>query len=165
MKRTFVAGFTALALIGPSLAYAQEQAAPQGSTEQQSWHPNPADLKAFTEARIAGLKAGLQLTADQEKKWPAVEQAIRDMAQSREERMTASRADGKDKDAITRLRTRADAMTQRATQIRKLADATEPLYQSLNDDQKRRLRFLVQMAMGGHHHGGGWGHRHGGWNG
>jgi hypothetical protein len=58
-------------------------------------------------------------------------------------------------------------MTQRAADLRKLADAAEPLYQSLTDDQKHRLHFLVHMAMG--HHGGGWHHggwgHHGGWNG
>jgi zinc resistance-associated protein len=164
MRKTFAAGLTALALIGGSLAYAQEPAAPQGAPQQENWRPSPADLKAFTDARIAGLKAGLQLTPDQEKNWPAVEQAMRDMAQAKQERMKAWREEGKGKDAIARLRASADAMTQRAAEVKKLADASEPLYQSLGDDQKRRLRVLVRMAMDGHGHGG-WRHHRGGWNG
>ena len=42
---------------------------------------------AFTDARVAGLKAGLKLTAEQEKNWPAVETAIRDLAKERADRM------------------------------------------------------------------------------
>ena len=45
------------------------------------------DVAAFTDARIAGLKAGLKLTAEQEKNWPAVETAIRDLAKQRADRM------------------------------------------------------------------------------
>ena len=166
MRRSMIAGLAALALLSPSLSFAQETPGPQGAPEREHWRPSPEDLKAFTDARVAGLKAGLQLTPEQEKKWPAVEQAIRDTAKARQERMAAwrERAKGEEReDAIARLRSRADAMTARAAEIRKLADAAEPLYQSLSDDQKGRLRFLVQMAMG--HHGGGWGRHHGGWNG
>jgi superfamily I DNA/RNA helicase len=169
MRKTIIAGLTALALVSPSLVYAQETPGAQGATEER-WRPSPEDMKAFTDARIAALKAGLQLTADQEKKWPAVEQVIREMAKARQERMAEWRDRAKDEkvDAIARIRARADAMTQRAADLRKLADVAEPLYQSLSDDQKHRLRFLVHMAMG--HHGGGWGHggwghHHGGWNG
>ena len=168
MKRIIIAGLTALALLTPSLSFAEETPDPRGAAEHEHWRPSPEDLKAFTEARIAGLKAGLQLTPDQEKNWPAIEQAIRDVAKAREERMGGwrERAKGEqEEDAIARLRARADRMTQRAAELRKLADAADPLYQSLTDDQKHRLRFLVHMAMG--HHGGhcGWGHHHGGRNG
>ncbi len=169
MRTTIIAGLTAIALLSPALSFAQETRAPEGTTERGNWRPSPEDLKAFTDARIAGLKAGLQLTPDQEKNWPPVEQAIRDMAKARQERMAAWRERKDEKvDAIARIRARADAMTQRAADLRKLADAAEPLYQSLTDDQKRRLRVLAHMAMG---HGGGgwghggWGHNHGGWRG
>jgi hypothetical protein len=171
MKRIIIAGLSALALLSPSLSFAEETPAPQGAAEQGHWRPSPEDMKAFTDARIAGLKAGLQLTPDQEKNWPAVEQAIRDMAKARQERMAAWRERAKEEkgeDALAHLRARADGMTRRAAELRKLADAAEPLYQSLSDDQKHRLRFLVHMAMGhgGHDAGhGSWGHHHGGWNG
>jgi hypothetical protein len=168
MKKIIVAGLTALALLSPSLSFAEETPGPRGAAEQEHWRPSPEDLKAFTDARIAGLKAGLQLTPDQEKNWPAVEQAIRDMAKARQERMGGWREHAKaeqGEDAIARLRARADRMTQRAAELRKLADAAEPLYQSLTDDQKHRLRFLVHMAMGQHGGHGGGGHHHGGWNG
>ena len=165
MRKTLIAGLTVLSLAWPSLSFAQQTPVPEDAAKQDRWRPGPEDRKAFTDAGIAALKAGLQLTPDQEKKWPAVEQAIRDMAKARQERMAKWREE-KGEDAIARMRARADAMTARAGDLRKLADAAEPLYQSLTDDQKHRLRFLIHMAMG--HQGGAW-HRHGwghhGWNG
>ncbi len=160
MKKTIIAGLTALTLLAPTISYAQQAPAPQGKTEQERWHPGPEDLKAFTDARIAGLKAGLQLTPDQDKKWPALEEAIRDAAKARQERMLGWRERAKGKDDLERIRLRADALMQRAAELKKLADAAEPLYQSLSDDQKHRLRFLVHMAMGHHGHGG-WHHQGG----
>jgi hypothetical protein len=151
MKKTVIAGLTAIAIVGSSLTYAQQQPAPQTPGEHEHHRLSPADLKAFTDARIAALKAGLQLTPDQEKKWPPVEQAIRDMAQARQERMAKRHGEAKSEDAIVRLRRRADAMTERAAQLKKLADAAEPLYQSLTDDQKHRVRFLVHFIR--EHHG------------
>ena len=38
------------------------------------------DHEAFLDAKLAGLKAGLRLTPDQEKLWPPFETAVRDAA-------------------------------------------------------------------------------------
>ena len=46
-------------------------------------------MAAFTDARIAALKAGLELTPDQAKNWPPFEQAVRDMVQLRVQRIQA----------------------------------------------------------------------------
>jgi hypothetical protein len=50
------------------------------------WQPSAEDISAFMDARIAALKAGLRLTPDQEKNWPAFESAVRDMAKARAQR-------------------------------------------------------------------------------
>jgi zinc resistance-associated protein len=47
----------------------------------------------------------------------------------------------------------ADAATARGEALRKLADASQPLYASLDQDQKRRATILAR-PMGGHDHGG-----------
>jgi hypothetical protein len=47
---------------------------------------------------------------------------------------------------IERMRLRADAMTTRAADLKKLADASEPLYKSLTDNQKRRLVGMMRNA-------------------
>jgi hypothetical protein len=41
-----------------------------------------ADFNALTNARVTMVKAALQLTSDQEKYWPAIEEAIRSGAAS-----------------------------------------------------------------------------------
>ena len=46
-----------------------------------------ADLNALTDARVGIIKAALQLTPDQEKYWPAVEEAIRARAKNRQARL------------------------------------------------------------------------------
>jgi hypothetical protein len=62
--------------------------------------------------------------------------------------------DNRQVDPIQRLRQRADMMTESAAGLKKLADASEPLYKSLDDAQKRRLTILTRQAMrGGHWHG------------
>lgn len=46
-------------------------------------------------------------------------------------------------DEIAALREEADSMTRRAENLRKIADAADPLYRSLDDRQRQRLmRFL-----------------------
>ena len=108
---------------------------------------------------MAALRAGLKLTPVQEKNWPAFEQAYRDVAKLRAERMKArmderaSRANGQQQtdkiNPIERLQTRADAMTARGAALKHLADAAGPLYQTLDDGQKHRFVILSKL---GHHH-------------
>src|SRR3954451_24007730 len=173
MKQVLAVTF-ALSLTGASLALAQQGAGQQGAGGMR-WRPNAEDAAAFTDAHIAALKAGLKLTPEQEKNWPAVEAAIRDLAKDRADRMTArmermaalrearrggdnaqpgsaqSGAAQPGPDAIGRLREGADAMTARAANLRKLADAAEPLYKSLDDGQKHRFGMLLRMGgRGGH---------------
>ena len=156
MWKAILAGTTAMAIAGSSAVFAQQSAPQQpqrpqvGAEGRQHWRPSEQDVTAFTDARIAALKAGLKLTPDQEKNWPGVEQAIRDLAKDRYERRTERRGEQRPADPIERLRQRADAMTKTAADLKRLADAAGPLYQSLNEDQKHRLFFLVR-SMRGHH--------------
>ncbi|MCJ2115775.1 Spy/CpxP family protein refolding chaperone [Methylobacterium sp. J-001] len=119
---------------------------------------SPEDRAAFADARIAGLHAGLKLNADQEKLWPPVEAALRDMVKLRQQRREAMRDRPKmSDDAPAALRAMADATTARGEALRKLADASQPLYASLDEGQKRRAMILAP-PMGGHRHDG-WHHR------
>jgi hypothetical protein len=163
IKKAIAAGTIALMLAGAGTALAQSAPSREGMRSRIS----AEDVAAFTDARIAGLKAGLKLNAEQEKNWPAVETALRDlakqradrsnaMAQRRDERRADANAAQPAPDAIARMRESADAMTQRAANMKKLADASEPLYKSLDDAQKHRFSALIRM--GGRH---GHMHRHG----
>ena len=160
LLKTILAGTTALAIAGTTLAYAQQ--GPAGRDRGPAWRPSAQDMAAFGDARIAAVHAGLKLTPEQEKNWPAVEAALRDMTKQRSERFAARASADKPADPIERLNLRADAMTQQGAALKKLADAAGPLYKSLDDGQKHRL--LVLAKLGGPEQGG-WRGRHGGFGG
>ena len=160
MWKSILAGTTALAIAGGSFVYAQQ--GPDRSRGHR-WQPNAQDVVAFGDARIAALKGGLQLTAEQEKNWPALEAALKDAAKQRSERYTARASADKPRDPIERLRTHAEDMTTRGATLKSVADAAAPLYQSLDDNQKRRFVALAQFEgrqfeRGMHRHGGRHGH-------
>ena len=105
---------------------------------------SPEDRAAFLDSRLAAVKAGLQLTGDQEKLWPAVETAVRDNAKAMADRMEKARAEPRPSDPVAGLRQMAEMATARGDGLRKLADAAQPLYDSLSDAQKQRLPKLVR---------------------
>jgi hypothetical protein len=158
MLKTILAGTTALMIGASCLAYAQQ---PGGGAEggHEHWRPSQADMTAFTDARVAALKAGLELTADQEKNWPAVEQAMRDIAKARAQRMTEHANGPRPADPIQWMRTRADRMTDQASGLKQFADASAPLYASLNEDQKHRFGILLRAIAPHHQHFAEWLHR------
>jgi LTXXQ motif family protein len=159
MKKFTIAAVAALAIAGSTAVYAQHNRSWSYHHERM----NPEDRAAFTDARIAAVKAGLKLNADQEKLWPPVEAAVRDFAKLRIDRanarMNAQRDDTKDTprpDPVTRLRDRADTMAATAAAMKRIADAADPLYKTLDDGQKRRLALLTHME--GRFGRGGWRH-------
>src|SRR5215510_4907339 len=144
MWKAIVAGTAALAIAGTSLVYAQQRGGRDGM--MQGWQPNTDDLRAFGEARIAALKAGLTLTPEQEKNWPTFEQAARDLAKVRMDRISAMRNAPANNDPVERLRQRATALSETGAALKKLADAADPLYKSLDENQKRRFAILNRLA-------------------
>ena len=113
---------------------------------------NPADLKAITDARIGITKAALQLTPEQARFWPPVEEAIRSRAEARHRRIAqlrtlAEQAGQRDFDPIALMRGRAENLSERGANLKKLVDAWQPLYQTLNPDQKERMRVLAMHVV------------------
>jgi LTXXQ motif family protein len=147
MLKTVAAGLTALFVTASSLAYAQAPSAP--GSEQENARPSAADLNALTDARIGIVKAALQLTPEQAKYWPAVEEAIRNRSMGRQVRVAAAAQlrDQPDRDPIEFVRHRADALAQRSAELKQLADAWQPLYASLSPEQKQRLRFFAVTVL------------------
>jgi hypothetical protein len=105
------------------------------------------DIKAFTDARIAALKAGLVLTSDQEKIWPPFEQAVRDLVKLRLQRIQAREASEQQPSVnpFDRLQHRAEAMSQFSAALKHVAETGAPLYEILSDAQKYRFRFLAHL--------------------
>ena len=119
-------------------------------------HPSAADLKSLTDARVAMIKAALQLTPDQEKYWPAVEDAIRSRAKNRQARLErrmemreSTTGAAHERNPIELMQRRADALAQRSADLKKLADAWDPLYKTLSADQKKRMAFVSSVALRG----------------
>src|SRR5271170_4199859 len=88
MKKIFLAGVAAVALAGSAYTFAAYAAADDASSRFQL---RMQERAALLDDHLAGLKAGLHLTADQEKNWPGFESAIRSIAKDRMERMRAMR--------------------------------------------------------------------------
>jgi hypothetical protein len=53
----------------------------------------------------------------------------------------------RDRDPVSFLHRRADALVQRAADLKKLADAWQPLYETLSPDQKTRMAFLTIFVL------------------
>jgi hypothetical protein len=153
MLKIVVAGATALFMTASPLAYAQTPSA--AAPEQLSM----AAWNRLTDLRIDLVKAALQLTPEQQKYWPAIESAIRARAQNRQARLaqivetTGKRADEstveawRNRDAVAFLNRRADALAQRSADLKKLADAWQPLYQTLSPEQKQRMGALTIFVL------------------
>ena len=113
----------------------------------------------LTDQRIDIIKAALELRSDQTQYWPAVEQAIRSRATGREGRLAA--VSGRlgdlgdrsiietlrDRNPVEFLQRRSAILAQRATELKSLADAWQPLYQTLTPDQRRRMAFLTMFVL------------------
>src|SRR6201996_145781 len=119
MRKFAIAGVAALAIAATTAVYAQ----------QHSWfhdrmmghvRMSAEDRAAMADARIAAVHAGLKLSADQEKLWPPVESAVRDLVKLRIDRANAmmkaqDEAQQKPEDnPVARLREHADNMAATA---------------------------------------------------
>jgi hypothetical protein len=144
---------TAVLIAASPLAYAAETS----SNTVGMTRPSAADLKSLTDTRVAMIKGALQLTADQEKLWPPVEDAIRARAKNRQarwERLAELRDSGPtealhERNPVELMQRRAEALSQRGADLKKVADAWEPLFKTLSDDQKKRMALVTVVTARG----------------
>lgn len=180
MLKPVIAATAILAIAGSSIVYAQQRFGGHdgfgrgGGGAEHHHRLSADDVSAMADARIAALKAGLELTPDQAKNWPAFETALRNMVQLRLQRIQAHQAAANQQDQtqttpatpFDRMEHRADAMSKRGAALKQIADAGGPLYQSLTDAQKGRFKMLARLlrphehqhASNGGQDGRGWGH-------
>jgi hypothetical protein len=146
MFKTIVASATMLTLMIGATALAQQP--PAGPDFGRRLQFRSDDRAAFLDARIAGLHAGLRLTPDQETSWLAFEQAYRDLATLRASQFDALRTE-RPADPIQRAQRRADVLAARSAALKRYADAGAPLYQGLDENQKRRFGILSRVERPG----------------
>jgi LTXXQ motif family protein len=152
MRKIVFSGFTALIVTAASAAYAQTSStqaptgqAPSGQTPAAADLPSAEGVKALTDLRVEVVKAALQLRPEQNQMWSAVESAIRERSAARHARIVriaTQRNNTGDRNIIELMRARSDSLSQRAEALKKLADAWQPLYATLDDRQKLRLTVL-----------------------
>jgi hypothetical protein len=157
MKNLLIIGMASAALIGfanVNVSIAQTGGAPAPAQSEQKKGPGDNQIANDVDARIARLKANLRLTVDQEKNWPGLQTALHDYGvgqlnhamesgtrPSRRDREEQSQSDRPNDIAI--MRKMADSLTARGASLKKLADAADPLYGSLDDRQRSELfQFL-----------------------
>ncbi|HTR12584.1 MAG TPA: Spy/CpxP family protein refolding chaperone [Roseiarcus sp.] len=146
-------------------AMAEQSAGPVGLDRMQNW---AADHEALLNAKLGGLKAGLNLTPEQEKYWGPFENAVREAEKlhmqhmlARTERMR-ERVEGaqggpgaQTPSPVDRLDAWAMGLAEDAAALKNIADAARPLYDGLNDQQKRIFAWLGrELLMMGHGHRG-----------
>ena len=168
MKRILLGAVAALALstsgfaLTPATAQTDQQ--PSHAERMQHW---AADRETVLDAKLAGMKAGLGLNADQDKLWGPFESAVQDAAKARMEamqQMMQTRMQGEHVSPVDRLDGLADRLTQGAADVKKIADAAKPLYASLDASQKEKFALLGRdmlipqharfaMEMWRHHQG------------
>jgi hypothetical protein len=117
--------------------------------------PSTADLNSLTDMRVGLVKAALQLTPDQEKYWAPLEEAIRARSKNRIarlEKVAELRDSGPmttlgDRNPVDLMERRADQLIQRGNDLKKVADAWQPLYKTLSQDQKKRMAFVTLVGV------------------
>lgn len=151
MKRTWIAALAAFGVCASafalSAAAAEGDQQPSRAERAGQW---AADREVMLDAKLAGMKAGLQLTPDQEKLWTPFESAVKDAAKARMDamrQMMQAHEQGERMSPIDHLDAMADRLSRGAEDIRKIADAAKPLYASLDDSQKHKFGMLGRMLM------------------
>jgi LTXXQ motif family protein len=159
MLKTVVIGTTALFLAVSSIANAQSSQSSSPATPATPERLNAADRNNLTDMRIDLVKAALQLKPDQEKYWPAVESAIRASAEDRKARIskiqeTVGRARDesrvevmRNRDPVAFLQRRSQALAERSANLDKLAEAWQPLYNTLSQEQRQRMAALAIFVL------------------
>jgi len=151
LKRT-IGVATALFIVGAALAHGQPSGSSAPAGMPENGRLNPTEFKILADVRVGVIKAALQLTPEQQQYWPPVEEAIRARSEARYRRLSAFEermGQWREVDPVQFYRQRADILAERAAGLKKLADAWQPLHQTLTADQKMRLRFVTVRALEG----------------
>jgi zinc resistance-associated protein len=148
MKPGLPFALTMIALVGSGVALAafnghaeQSPGNIPAGTEKHVF--SPADRAAFLDAGIAALHAGLKLSPEQEKLWPAVETSLRTAGNNAMARRQKLKDAPVPASLVDRLRRRGENAVARGQNLEAIADAAAPLYATLSEDQKHRLPVLM----------------------
>ena len=137
----FVAGVALLAgSLGPAMA---QQSASQPPAAAAATSSKPETV----EQRITTLKAALKITPDQESKWNAVAQSMRDNASAMEKLVATKRAIPPEKTtAVEDLKTYQEFTQLRLDGLKNLNSAFKSLYDSMPAEQKKNADLVFEKS-------------------
>jgi zinc resistance-associated protein len=151
--RKFLLASVAVAGLATSAFAPNAFAAPADAPDMAQMQRTQERHALMLGAHLAAMKAGLKLTAEQEKNWPAFEAAIREAEKARADRWRQARermASGDRPSPIERMTIMSEHLQKTAAQLQMVADAAKPLYDSLSDAQKRDFGPLMRdFKVGG----------------
>ena len=140
MLTPFVAG---VALLAGSLSPALAQSTTQPPAAAAATSSKPETV----EQRITTLKAALKITPDQESKWTAVAQSMRDNASAMEKLVATKRAIPPEKStAVEDLKTYQEFTQMRLDGLKNLTSAFKTLYDSMPADQKKNADLVFEKS-------------------
>jgi hypothetical protein len=163
MNKLLLIGLSSAALLGAfnvnrSIAETNDnsssvQSESKATPAAQAERTGPADnqIANDVDARIARLKADLRLTSDQEKNWGGLQTVLHDHGVGEMKSPTAGRSARADRDErpndIVMMRDEANELNAKAASLKKLADAVDPLYGSLDDRQRHKLVQFMKAEI------------------
>jgi hypothetical protein len=147
MARTFaIASLTGAALLAGSVAPAWAQTADSKDSKTPPAAAAATSTKPETvEQRIVSLKAALKITPDQEPKWTAVAQAMRDSSVQMEKLVATKRAIPPEKTtAVDDLKTYQEFTEVRLDGLKKVNSTFKSLYDSMPAEQKKNADMVFE---------------------
>ena len=138
-----IASLTGAALLAGSLspAAAQTPAEPKSPAAAAATSSKPETV----EQRIVTLKTALKITADQDAKWTAVAQSMRDNASAMEKLVATKRAIPPEKTtAVDDLKTYQEFTEVRLDGLKHLNSAFKSLYDSMPAEQKKNADMVFE---------------------
>jgi hypothetical protein len=133
-----IASLTGAALIAGSFGPASAQTTPSPNNKPPAAAAATSNKPETVEQRITQLKTALKITPEQESKWTAVAQAMRDNAASMEKLVATKRAIAPaSMTAVDDLKTYQEFTETRLDGLKHLTSAFKSLYDSMPADQKK----------------------------
>jgi hypothetical protein len=150
MKRFTLSALAGLALSVSAFAVTSAVAAGDQSAEaahkehMQHW---AATHEAMIDARLGGMKAALQLTPEQNPLWEAFENSVRGASKAHMDDMRQMMENRERMSPTEHMDMMAGHMARSAEGLKKISAAAKPLYNSLDDTQKRKFELLGHEMM------------------
>ena len=155
MKKLILSAVAVASLAGS--AYTLSAFAAPDNSDERGMH-RMGDAGFLLDAKLAGMKAALNLTADQDKLWTPFETAVRDVRKDRMEGMRQRREredsdEGERPSPIAVMNQMSERLAKASESLKKVAEAAKPLYDGLDDGQKRHFGPLLRMLRERDGHG------------